>query len=62
MDLACNVLKLKYDIQDVPDHPQQFKSFFLNGNHDCVLMDKEPDLYIHVIDHFKTMMNIQQHF
>lgn len=56
--LACNALKIKYDVKDIPDHRAMHKIFYLQGNHDCVLADKEDLLYDRVIDHFKTILNL----
>lgn len=59
IDLICNVLKIKYCIQDVPGHPQSFKIFCLRYNADCVFTGKEDDLYDRIVDYFKTMLNLQ---
>lgn len=59
VDLACDALKLKYDIYDVPNDTRGRKIFALtNSNHDCVLAGSEPALYDDVIEHFKTMLNL----
>ena len=58
VDLVCGALKLKYNIYNVPDDVKGRKIFALKSNHDCVLSGKEPDLYDQVIEHFKTMMNL----
>ncbi|XP_031617131.1 interferon-inducible double-stranded RNA-dependent protein kinase activator A homolog A-like [Contarinia nasturtii] len=60
VDLACAALKLKYAISSIPNHQQQFKSFHLLNDHDCVIAAKEEDLYNKVIDHFKTMLNLHE--
>lgn len=57
VDLTCKALKLKYEIKDVPDHPDRFKVFILHGDYDCVMCEKETNLYDRIIDYFKTMMN-----
>lgn len=59
VELVCNALKIRYHIQDVPDHPLSFKLFFLRDNIDCVFTGKEPDLYDRIVDYFKTMLNLQ---
>lgn len=60
VNLACAAMKVKYSVQNIPDHPQGYEIFsFYCSNHDCVIIDKEPDLYDRVIDHFKIMLNIQ---
>ncbi|XP_055320515.1 uncharacterized protein LOC129577461 [Sitodiplosis mosellana] len=60
VDLICAALKLKYNVIDIPNHQQEFKVFYLHGNHDCVIAAKETDVYDRVIDHFKTMLNLQK--
>lgn len=59
VDLACKVLQLKYNIRDVVDRPQ-LKIFYLEGNHDCVIVNQEPDLYDDIIKHMKIMLNIRK--
>lgn len=61
VDLACDALKLKYEIKDVPKDLRGNKIFVLLSNHDCVITGKTPDLYNHIIDHFKTMLNLNMH-
>lgn len=59
VDLVCDALKLKYNIYNVPNDVRGRKIFALsNANHDCVLTGGEPELYDDVIDHFKTMLNL----
>lgn len=59
VNLACAAMKVKYSVQNIPD-PRGYEIFsFYCSNHDCVIIDKEPDLYDRVIDHFKIMLNIQ---
>lgn len=60
VELTCAALKLKYDIEDIPNHQHGLKIFYLNGNHNCVIAAKDDDLYDRVIDHFKTMLNLQK--
>lgn len=55
--LACRALKLEYDVSDIPNHRQQFKAFYLLGDHDCVIAAKEEDLYNNIITHLKTMLD-----
>lgn len=59
--LTCDALKLKYNIYDVPRDTQGRKIFALNANHDCVITGKEPNLYDEIIEHFKTMLNLNMH-
>lgn len=59
VDLVCDALKLKYNIYNVPNDVKGRKIFALsNSNHDCVLAGSEPQLYDDVIEHLKTMMNL----
>lgn len=57
--LACNALKLQYEIQSANRKQPNFKIFSLKEGYDCVLMGKVPDLYDRIIDYFKTMLNLQ---
>lgn len=59
VDLICKALKIRYDIKDIPDHPQNHKIFVLLNDYDCVLIGKDPNLYDRILDYFKTMMNFQ---
>lgn len=54
---AFKALKLTYNIRDVVDNSQH-KIFHLHGNHDCVIVNREPDLYDDVIEHLRIMLNI----
>lgn len=56
--LACDAMKLKYNIHDVPNDTRGRKIFALTSNHDCVITGKEPNLYDDIIEHFKTMLNL----
>lgn len=59
VDLVCDALKLKYDIYNVPNDTKGRKIFALSStNHDCVLTGSEPQLYDEIIEHFKTMLNL----
>lgn len=60
VDLSCAIMKIKYDVRDFPGQLHQYKIFSFKNQHDCVLIDKEPDLYDRVINHFKIMLNLQQ--
>lgn len=57
VDLTCRSLNLKYEVKDIPDHPDHFKAFILLGDYDCVIVGKETNLYNQIIDYFKTMLN-----
>lgn len=59
LDLVCAALKLKYDIEDIPNHQHKYKVFYLRGNHDCTIAAPESDLYNQIIAHFKTMLHLQ---
>lgn len=58
VDLICKALKIRYDIKDIPDHPEKLKIFVLLDDYDCVVVDKEPYLYDRILDYFKVMMNL----
>ncbi|XP_055320482.1 uncharacterized protein LOC129577458 [Sitodiplosis mosellana] len=57
VDLICKTLKIRYDIKEIPDHPQKHKFFVLLDDYDCVIVGKEPYLYDRIIEYFKIMMN-----
>lgn len=57
VDLICKALKIRYEIKEIPDHPQKYKVFLLTGDYDCVLVGKEPHLYDRILDYFKIMTN-----
>lgn len=59
VDLICKALKVNYKVQDIPDHKYHHQIFYLTGEHDCVLVGKDTDLYNNVINHFAAMLNIQ---
>lgn len=57
--LVCDALKLKYDIYNVPNDVRGRKIFALTcTNHDCVITGSEPGLYNDIVEHFKTMLNL----
>lgn len=60
IDLACNALKLKYNVHNDPSETHSDrKVFVLGGQHDCVVIGKtESNLYDNVIKHFKIMLNL----
>lgn len=60
VDLICKALKVRYEFRDIPDHKENCKLFVLFDDYDCVITDKEPDLYNRIIDYFKIMMNVTQ--
>ena len=55
VDFICAALKFQYKICNAHGN---YKMFVLNNDCDCVLMGKDPDLYVRIIDYFKTMLNI----
>lgn len=57
VDLICKTLKIRYELKDVPDHRDRCKIFVLLDDFDCVIVDKEPDLYNNVLAYFRVMMN-----
>ncbi|XP_031621587.1 uncharacterized protein LOC116339698 [Contarinia nasturtii] len=57
VDLVCKALKIRYEIKDIPDHPDNHKMFVLLDDYDCVLVEKEPYLYERTIEYFKIMLN-----
>lgn len=59
VDLTCDALKLQYKIKNVGKNRSNYKIFSLEGDNDCVLMGKVPDLYDRIVDYFKTMLNIR---
>lgn len=59
VDLICKTLKIRYEYKNVPNHPEKMKIFLLHDDYDCVLIDKEPQLYDRIVDYFKTMMNFR---
>lgn len=59
VDLVCKALKQKYDIKEMPNHKHNYKLFVLLGDYDCVITDKEPELYDRILDYFKVMMNLK---
>lgn len=59
VDLICKALKVRYEIKEIPDHPNQHKMFMLLDDYDCVLFGAEPSLYDRTLDYFKVMMNIR---
>lgn len=62
VDLVCDALKLKYNIYPVPNDVKGRKIFALaSTNHDCVLAGNESELYDDIIEHFKTMLNLNVH-
>lgn len=61
IELACDALKLKYNISNAPNdtHGDHKVFVLLNRQHDCVKIGKtETDLYDNVIKHFKIMLNL----
>lgn len=64
IELACETLKLKYNIFNAPNDTNEIKDqkiFVLDGKHDCVIFgETESDLYENVIDHFKIMLNLNE--
>lgn len=59
VDLICKALKIRYEIKEIPDHPENHKIFIILDDYDCVLVDKEPHLYDRTLDYFKIMMNLK---
>lgn len=57
VDLTCRTLNLKYQIKDIPEHPDRFKAFILLGDYDCVIVENENNLYDKIINYLKTMLN-----
>lgn len=57
VDLVCKALRLDYEIKDIPGHIQRNKMFVLTGDFDCVIADKEPDLYERIIKYFGRMLS-----
>lgn len=57
VDLTCRTLNLKYEIKEIPDHPDRAKAFILLGDYDCVIVGKETNLYDKIIIYLKTMLN-----
>lgn len=56
IDLVCKALKLNYEIKDIPGHIGKNKIFTLLGDYDCVITDKEPDLYDRLVKYFIRML------
>lgn len=57
--LTCRALKLQYNFRSMGKSPSNYQIFSLDGDYDCVLMGKIPELYDRIVDYFKTMLNIQ---
>lgn len=62
IDLICKALKIRYDIKDIPDHPENHKIFLLLDDYDCVIVGKEPYLHDRILEYFKVMMNLRNIF
>lgn len=58
VDLICKALKLRYDIKEVTDHSEKFKIFVIIDDYDCVITDREPQLYDRILNYFQIMMNL----
>lgn len=56
VDLVCKALKLNYEIKSVSGHLEHNKIFMLLGDYDCVITDKEPDLYDRLVKYFGRML------
>lgn len=61
VNLTCKALELRYKFQNSGKRQSNYKIFSLQGDYDCVLMGKIPDLYDRIVDYFKTMLNIQSY-
>lgn len=59
VDLICKALKVRYEIKDIPDHPNQHKIFMLTGEFECILVGEESTLYDRTLEYFRTMMNFK---
>lgn len=52
----CKVLNIEYQVCDVPKRPQ-YKSFeLLVMNFDCIIVNKDPEIWTNIVDYFKVMM------
>lgn len=51
----CKVLNMKYIVSNVPRSPNKAFELLVEG-FDCVIVDKEADIWDQVVDYFKIMM------
>lgn len=59
LDLVCKAIKVKYEVTNVPNHPQNHKMFVFKGDFDSVHVGSEDELYERVIDYLMTMLNLK---
>lgn len=62
LDLVCKALKLTYEVDNVPNHPSNYKMFVFTGDFDSVHIGPEGELYAGVIRYMRTMLNIDNVF
>lgn len=52
----CRVLNIKYQVMPVPKKPHYSSFELLVAGFDCVIVEKEPEIWDRIVDYFKAML------
>lgn len=56
IDAFCKELNIKYQVSSVPRRPQYTAFELLVVDFDCIIINKEPEIWSNIVDYFKAMM------